>query len=62
MCRCKVCGKRPNEIEEYIEGAGYADCTPEEYVVDYEGTYNDYTGLFYCTSCYVKIGMPNGIA
>lgn len=62
MCKCKVCGKAPSEIEEYIECAKYNDSTPEEYVKEFEGTYNSSNGLFYCTDCYIKIGMPYGIA
>jgi hypothetical protein len=64
--KCKVCGKRPDEIEEYVEMAndkeGFGCDTPEEVVIREEGTYNSRTGLFYCTDCYIKIGMPLGTA
>ena len=62
MCKCKICGKTPDEIDEYVDCAKYSDCTPEEFVVSQEGTYNSANGLFYCTDCYIKIGMPYGIA
>ena len=63
MARCKCCGKAPNDILEYImmaEEFGYD--TPEEFVENEEGTYNEATGLFYCTNCYIKAGMPLGKA
>jgi hypothetical protein len=62
MVKCKVCGKQPNEISEYKTQAKVYKITPEEYVRQEEGTYNLKTGLFYCTSCYIKIGMPRGRA
>lgn len=36
--------------------------SPEAYVEDCEGTYDEMTGLFYCTDCYVKLGCPTGVA
>jgi aspartate carbamoyltransferase regulatory subunit len=60
--KCKRCGKHPNELSEYIECAEEEGITPDEYVVREEGTYNEKTGLFYCTPCYVKVGMPLGKA
>lgn len=60
--KCKICGKKPEEISEYIEAAKDCNITPSEYVEQEEGTFNRYTGKFYCTECYVKIGMPLGIA
>lgn len=60
--RCKVCGKKPDEIDEYIDMARQEETTPELFVKTEEGTYNRETGKFYCTSCYIKIGMPLGTA
>jgi len=59
--KCKVCGKSPEELQEY------QDCKEEnetatEYCWHEEGTLNKQTGLFYCTECYVKVGMPLGKA
>lgn len=62
VVKCKICGKRPSEILEYISAAKDEDMTPENYVVQEEGTYNPQTGFFYCTSCYIKIGEPLGTA
>ena len=59
---CKICGLPPNEIQEYIDGGKDYKCTPHEYVIQEEGTYNRFTELFYCTECYVRIGMPLGKA
>jgi hypothetical protein len=59
---CKICGRKPEDISEYREGAFYMGITPNEYVRIEEGTYNTETKKFYCTSCYIKIGMPLGKA
>lgn len=59
---CKVCRKQPHEIEEYVDIAREEEMTPEEFVRQEEGTYNRETGMFYCTDCYVKVGMPLGTA
>lgn len=62
-CRCKGCGKSPYEIMEYVhicKAEGYE--SPEEFVRQEEGTFNPSTGLFWCTDCYIKAGMPKGKA
>lgn len=62
-CKCKICGKKPSELVEYLilaEEEGYSSA--EEVVRNEEGTYNPATGFFYCTGCYIKIGMPSGKA
>ena len=58
---CIGCGKRPDEIEEYVDGAlNYGrKITPDEYVRREEGTYNPANGRFACTDCYFKMGMPS---
>lgn len=63
VVKCGNCGKKPSEIQEYIDMAkseGYS--SPESFVRAGDGTYNKITGLFYCTKCYVELGMPNGKA
>ena len=60
--KCKACGKAPNELSEYVSAAKVANITPEEYIRKEEGTYNRKTDLFFCTPCYVKVGMPLGQA
>lgn len=62
MCKCCYCGKKPEEIEEYIAYAKDDECTPLEFVVNNEGTYNSETGEFACTHCYIEHGMPLGKA
>lgn len=60
---CRGCKKTPNELMEYkmlAEENGYD--SPEEAVKKEEGTYNKKTGLFWCTDCYIKAGMPIGKA
>lgn len=62
-CRCKGCGKTPEEIMEYkvlAEEEGYSSAT--EAVIKEEGTYNSATGMFWCTDCYIKAGQPLGKA
>lgn len=60
--QCKICKRTPEEIGEYIRYSAEAGMTPEEYVMVEEGTYNKETGRFYCTKCYIEIGMPTGKA
>lgn len=62
MIKCKICKRRPNEIDEYLKLANMYCITPEKFIIDEEGTYNPKTKLFYCTDCYIKIGMPSGKA
>ena len=60
---CKCCNKTPKELDEYnalVERYNYK--TVEEAVVKEEGTYNSRIGKFYCTDCYIKVGMPVGKA
>jgi len=62
--RCKVCRRAPHEIKEYVdiyrEGDKYD--SPEEACIYEEGTFNSETGKFYCTKCYISVGMPLGTA
>jgi len=60
--KCKVCGREPKDIDEYIEAADDEEMKPDDYVRAEEGTFNDETELFYCTMCYIEIGMPLGTA
>lgn len=62
MIQCKCCGREPEEITEYVVSAADCGCTPNEYVKREEGTYNDRTQKFYCTRCYIDVGMPLGKA
>ena len=62
MIKCKECGKQPHEIEEYVANSIVEYMTPAQFVQQEEGTYNHKTGLFYCTRCYIKVGMPLGTA
>lgn len=56
---CIGCGKRPEEIEEYVEAARDEDTTPDAYVRTEEGTFNRENGHFACTDCYIAMGMPS---
>ncbi len=55
---CLGCGFRPKDRKEYIVFSEDCGCTPEEYVIREEGTYDPGTGTFLCTDCYIKAGMP----
>jgi hypothetical protein len=56
---CTGCNKHPDQIQEYIEGAADEEMTPDEYVMEEEGTYNNANGHFLCTDCYIAAGMPS---
>lgn len=68
---CFGCKKTPAEIDEYVQGArdesdGATDWAgkpieidPDDFVRLNEGTYNEQSGHFMCTSCYIKAGMPS---
>ena len=56
---CPFCNRKPNEIDEYIEGAEENEMSAENYVQMDEGTYHQKTNLFCCTECYVSQGLPS---
>ena len=63
IIECKCCKKTPEQLSEYVEMVEMGEyATATEAVLDNEGTYNRKTGKFYCTSCYIKAGMPMGVA
>lgn len=53
------CQRKPNQIYEYVDAAADAGLTPDDYVKQYEGTYNSANGHFACTACYIALGMPS---
>lgn len=71
---CIGCGKKPEDIAEYVE---LACVTKEDYdeliagprerlveaareaCYENEGTLNTCTGDFTCTDCYIKLGTPS---
>ena len=53
------CERSPSDIPEYVEAAKEDDVTPDQYVVDNEGTFNPKSGHFACTDCYIRLGMPS---
>lgn len=57
--QCIGCGKKPEELEEYVECAADAGIPVAQYVAEEEGTYNPESGNFTCTDCYCAIGMPS---
>lgn len=64
---CKGCKRHPFHIEEYKdaveeEGIPLTPLSVERWVRQNEGTYNRATGRFWCPECYLKAGMPPGVA
>ena len=57
---CAHCHRPPSSIQEYLLEAQMEECTPEEFVSTIEGTYNPDNELFWCTECYIILGMPKG--
>lgn len=59
---CPICGKLASEcipVQVWKGDQGYDSASA---MARNDGTYNPYENVFYCTSCYVKIGMPLGVA
>jgi len=57
-------------LDEFIQEADYITAdgqkedpgfvmTPEQYVLEEEGTLNPVNGHFLCTPCYIAAGMPS---
>ena len=67
---CKGCGKHPHDLSDYKyemasnqeEFDALTDHEVDEYARHGEGTYNRETGYFWCNGCYIKAGMPLGVA
>lgn len=56
---CIGCGKTPAELPEYISMAEVEETTPEQAMIENEGTFDRFErDRFYCTTCYIKAGMP----
>lgn len=65
---CNSCGRRGDEINEYLDEVrreqGRADYDlvdiqdVEDWIYANEGTISTETGLFTCTKCYLQAGMP----
>lgn len=53
ISKCRYCGKKCTEIQEYIDMALVEETTPEQFVKT-DGTYDRRSNTFICTSCYVK--------
>ena len=63
IIQCVGCGKQPHEIDEYVsQYVEFEYNSPEEMVRTEEGTFNSDNGHFWCTACYIKTGMPLGVA
>ena len=56
---CIGCGKRLDQIQEYLDAAQEEKTTPDNYVWEEEGTLNRENGHFMCTTCYVHAGCPS---
>jgi len=56
---CVGCGKRPADLQEYVDLAADDGVAPSTFVMNDEGTYNRHNGHFACTICYVRLGCPS---
>lgn len=56
---CQGCEKRPHELYCYTSVAEMEGMSPEQWVYEEEGTYNEANGHFLCDSCYIAAGMPS---
>lgn len=59
---CIGCKKTPGELAEYVDAARDEQVTPDQFVIENEGTYNTENGHFLCTTCYIAEGMPSSAA
>ncbi len=59
---CGNCKLEAKAIQEYAHAAKLEGCSPEEFVLREEGTLNRELGIFWCTECYITLGMPLGVA
>jgi len=62
---CVGCGKAAADIQEYVDMTApeYGGFESADQAVRYnEGTWNRKNNHFWCTECYIKAGMPLGVA
>lgn len=59
IAQCQGCKKYADQITEYIMEAREEGISPDLWVAENEGTYNDRNGHFLCTKCYIEAGMPS---
>ena len=62
MVQCRECRRKPEEIPEYVEMAEVEGYSSAEEAARTDGTFNPLTEQFYCTECYIEVGMPLGKA
>lgn len=57
---CIGCNKTPENISEYETYAKMEKITPSQFVRENEpiGCWGKGANTFYCTSCYIRAGMP----
>lgn len=56
---CTGCNKTPSEIPSIVMFAEMEEITPDEFVRENEGTFNESNGHFLCDEDYIKAGMPS---
>jgi nitrate reductase cytochrome c-type subunit len=62
LYKCKICGCKPCQIMEYVNISDTQKISMTEWIESKENTLNKKSNEFYCTECYIKIGMPLGTA
>lgn len=56
---CPECKKDPTELKEIQFHAEQEEMSEFQFIKEMDGTYCKHTGLFLCTDCYIKLGMPS---
>ena len=56
---CAGCVRPPGEIPGIVEAAEDEGLSPNDYVLEVEGTLDEASGLFLCDRCYIKAGQPS---
>lgn len=59
---CVGCKKRPDELLEYTDLTSDGSYASASAAVRDDGTFNPTNGHFWCMACYIKAGMPLGVA
>lgn len=60
--QCKVCKREPKDLGSVVYHAKVEEMEPDEFVKEFDGTYNPQTEEFFCNTCYINIGIPLGTA
>ncbi len=60
--RCANCKEKAEDLPEYIEASERENMSVNDYVLLYEGTFNQTNAHFLCWDCWNLLGQPEGVA